>query len=410
MTRGVYAPEVVITPGISIDVIGSIRDAILAFDNRQVAADCGLVTLVEDPSKALDYMLQEGLDRRAFISNVLATGRRDLATHLFKVHGVLAVHDPLITPTPKSVTVVDSQFSNFTGDGLHIVQRNQLHVRDSKFTTNKGFGVYLDHVDDSKLVVVGMGRNEAGQFYATNCSSYQILGFDIWNPPSISEAFTFQSINCGKSRLINGEIEGRLLFTGNNQLSSATARREQRNNVISNCHIKVDSFNAAPAGEGQLVLLDLDGMKLVATQFGFSHGGPDSGEVTATPDFSIELRNASTTADGCEVELVGVSFFQNNKDGSVPPVPAFKKHWCNRPLEVVWRNGPGTIVFCRDSCKPVNSILMDGSVKNKADYPLLYLALDSSRLLTDVATTFTLPAAPTGISLPANHNAYLITR
>ena len=338
-------------------------------------------------------------------------------------HGVSAINnkdDPEHYEGPAPV-LNNSKITKFTGSGLRVSRLNQVRGTHSKIISNTGYGMELDRTSDSKFLACGFGGNGAGQLLLDNCASPQFTNFDIWNPKnnsftgkSFTGKYSIETYSIRNARWFQGEISGGILLQGPNSDVSDKTRFQTLGNAFVGINLKVSSSTLGGANEASYDAM-VQNIGSMGTHFaignaGYGQGDPDETELAATPKYIWKFSVTSGGDYATEAGWITVTSFdmlhQNKAAGIQDNVVPFTRHWSNDPKRVIWRtHKPGDIVCRATAAQAINELPCNGATYNKADYPLLYLGMDNTRQLTDVATTFTVP----NLTSPGAGVAWFIT-
>lgn len=315
--------------------------------------------------------------------------------------------------------------SRFPGDGWHIVGRDQFISRRLKAGNNRGWGIYLEDVGDSKFWGTGSsggsGENTRGVNYKStggalcvnHCATFSMSQFDLFvDEDTFGGDFVVKLINQTNARFIAGEMSGRVGILGRNDTSGGN-EFEINNNTFENVLFKwAQGLARSWTFEGTTVsayiyIKDADGVVFINPKFG-GIDADDVDEMATRPDYLWQFDSDTDNAHRGYARIIGgggtVLRRSRLGDSKAPAVP-FKKNLsnANHLLELDFEPGALVEIAWDNSNPPLNYVKAPdygasaGTAYLKADYPIGYLLAnwhDSTKTLDDVNTAFTVPPAP----------------
>ena len=370
---------------------------VLKCRHNSIVADTAFMTMRTDSSQ------QSSLGPSAVFEYLSVNGNNGGAS--FAVD-VLKYPDLTSGTEADGPTLVHSEFAGGSGDGLKIGDYNkQVRAIDFKSIAHNGYGYRASKSTDNKHIQLGVGRSLQGQILWSQCASPQVTQFDVWTPGSASflGKYCIELTECRQARFYQGEIQGGVYIAGSNSTVGDDKRFQAMGVVFDGFGIKVspETYQGAnPSSYDAMVQIrSHSGARFINGLFGYSRGAPSADDLTATPTWIWKfgtltggVANAEEGyVDALNVELIHMASDPIDSPTQVPIV-AFKEHWSNKPERVRWKGKhPGEVMLISNNAVTQDLRLANGASVNKADFPILYLALDHSRKLTDVATTFNLP-------------------
>lgn len=249
---------------------------------------------------------QAGITAQNKITNLAMDGRRStiegignpLRSHIR--HGIYLPE--VVDGTDRVFTAQDLQVMYFPGDGLHIVNNDQIRGGNLKFTNNRR-GFYCERVKDGKIDEVGSGANGPGTNTAIdpdlllaanvflNCASLKIGKVDVWTSALSAAIPLLIWISCAKMLIGEGEAEGMCVIVGDNNDTGSKAYRQLSANTFQSLNIKVSSdMYAAYLAAGRtanvltgagyvahLKIIDANGNAVPNGSFCYKLGQPNDG-------------------------------------------------------------------------------------------------------------------------------------
>jgi hypothetical protein len=338
----------------------------------------------------------------------------------YPVHGVYAPE----TENGIIQSIDYCRVSRCAGDGWHIVGRDQLISRRMKAGNNRGWGIYLEDVGDSKLWGTGSSggsgdnrgedyKSTGGALCVNHCATFSMSQFDLFvDEDTFGGDFVVKLINQTNARFIAGEMSGRVGILGRNNQSGGNEFE------INNCTFENVLFKWAQGLErswtfegttvsAYIYIKDADGVVFINPKFG-GIDADDVDEMLTRPDYLWQFDSDTDAAHRGFARIMGGSGIPLRRsrlgDSKAPAMPCKKNlSNANHLLELDFEPGALVEIAWDDSNPPLNYVKAaaygseTGATYNKADYPIGYLLAnwnDPTKTLDDVATTFTVPPAP----------------
>lgn len=336
-------------------------------------------------------------------------------------HGIWLPEYPGGPSDKTSGLTVRSVWANgFNGDGARIDRfNNQIRTWDWRLIDNKGMGLRQNRVSDSKHINPSFGRNEEGQWEFTDCPSPQIICFDAWNPNDgqFTGLYAGNWISCANYRLAFGEFEGIMNIEGTNSDAGDSARYVHHNGLILGVTLKASLatyLGTQYVGGGGAIAYDqICRIKAASgVHFAFTcvaRGDFDKAD-TRLPKYvwDVSKKTGGLDSERGFITVTSPDLIDADRDEVDDKVSlGFRVHWAKDPSSVVWRtHKPGQLLILPTATAQANLLMLTGSPQTllRRLYPLCYLGMDDTRVLTggNNNTTFDVPAAagtlPTGYS------------
>lgn len=313
--------------------------------------------------------------------------------------------------------------SRCAGDGWHIVGRDQLISRRMKAGNNRGWGIYLKDVGDSKLWGTGSsggsGDNRGVEYHSTggalcvdHCATFSMSQFDLFvDEDTFAGDFVVKLINQTNARFIAGEMSGRVGILGRNGTSGGN-EFEINGCTFENVLFKWTALPRSWTFEGTTVscyifIKDADGVVFINPKFG-GLDADDVDEMATRPDYLWQFDSDEDSAHRGYARVIGgggTALRRSRLGDSKAPAVPFKKNLsnANHLLELDFEPGALVEIAWDNSNPPLNYVKAPdygsatGTAYNTADYPIgacLANWHDPAFALDTAPATFTVPPAP----------------
>jgi hypothetical protein len=313
--------------------------------------------------------------------------------------------------------------SRCAGDGWHIVGRDQLISRRMKAGNNRGWGIYLKDVGDSKLWGTGSsggsGDNRGVEYHSTggalcvdHCATFSMSQFDLFvDEDTFAGDFVVKLLNQTNARFIAGEMSGRVGILGRNYQSGGN-EFEINGCTFENVLFKWTGLARSWTFEGTTVscyifIKDADGVVFINPKFG-GLDPDDVDEMASRPDYLWQFDSDTDDAHRGYARVIGgggTALRRSRLGDSKAPAVPFKKNLsnANHLLELDFRPGELVEMAWDDSNPPLNFVKAaaygstTGASYNTADYPIgacLANWHDPAFALDTAGATFTVGISP----------------
>jgi hypothetical protein len=424
LAPGIFeAPEIDMSTSQSVSAAAPGSTVLLFAKHQNVTAETGVLNILDD------RLSKRGIPSRGVIRNVVIDGANDDplvardggGNPVYQVHGYFADQPDEEGPSGgdgEAHSFVETLFTKCTGDGIKIVGRHQFRGRACKAVDVEGFGGNFDGVHDLKSFGAGWNGKKGAKRIRKNATP-KWYAEDNWIPAGFNGQATLDIADQTRMLQHGSECEGRIVIIGRSD--STSNKWEAANNHFRCVNIKIveglspsfvvtrDDASTTGTLNCYVYIEDSDNNTFDGCTFKYGANTPTAGELTATPDYFMQLGTSKTGGANLlmypgHVKFINMSGIVHRRarltDGA--PLLSFKKHYCDRPELIEWDIPVGQVVEIpwNDAAPPRNWVkaaaygATTGTVYNKADYPMGYLWNTPGGTLDDVNTTFTVPPAP----------------